>query len=173
MSIPTIETPRLLLRGHRLDDLPAYAAMWADPVVILHTTGQPQTAEESWARYLRAHGHWAVTGYGYWAVEEKASGRLVGEAGFADMHREITPSLDGMPEAGWILHPDFHGMGYAGEAVRAMHEWGSAHFGPLRTCCIISPENDASIRLAERAGYREIAHTVYRDTPVIVFFRDP
>lgn len=172
-AIPFFETPRLILRAHRLADLPAYRALWADPIVVRYTAGVPQTAEEVWHRYLRSHGHWGVMGYGYWAVEEKDSGGMVGEVGFADLHRQITPSLDGMPEAGWILSPAVHGKGYATEAIRAIHEWAHGHFGPVRTCCIISPDNEASIRVAEKTGYREAAHTVYKDHAVIVFHRDP
>lgn len=173
MPAPLLETPRLRLREHRLEDLEAYNALWADPIVVEHTVGVPQTPEDCWGRFLRTHGHWAVVGYGYWLIEEKASGAVAGEAGFADLHREITPSLDGMPEAGWILFPSFHGKGYATEAVQAMHEWGNKHFGPIRTCCIISPENGASIRVAEKTGYREVAQTLYKDDPAIVFHRDP
>ena len=173
MSIPTVETERLILRAHRRADLADYAALWADPAVIRHTTGVPQTLEESWRRLLFARGHWAVMEHGYWAVEEKGSGRFVGEVGFADLHRDMRPSLEGMPEAGWIVSPAFHGSGYATEGVRAIHAWGEKHFGPKRTCCIISPENDASIRVAEKTGYREVAHTLYKDHAVIVFHRDP
>jgi RimJ/RimL family protein N-acetyltransferase len=173
MSIPTVETERLILRAHRRDDLAAYAALWADPAVIRYTTGVPQTLEESWRRLLFARGHWAVLEHGYWVVEEKGSGRFVGEVGFADLHRDMRPSLEGMPEAGWIVSPAFHGVGYATEAVSAIHAWGEKHFGPTRTCCIISPENDASIRVAEKTGYREVAHTLYKDHAVIVFHRDP
>ena len=172
-SIPVIETPRLRLRAHRLDDLPAYQALWADPIVVQFTAGVPQTAEEVWQRYLRSSGHWAVLGYGYWAVEEKEGGRMVGEVGFADLHREMSPSLDGMPEAGWIMSPTVHGKGYATEAVQAIHDWGNAHFGRVRTCCIISPENEPSLRIAQKTGYREIAQTIYHDHPVIVLHRDP
>ena len=78
-----------------------------------------------------------------------------------------------MPEAGWILSPEFHGKGYATEAVRAIHDWGNGHFGRVRTCCIISPENEPSLRVAQKTGYREIAQTVYHDHPVIVLHRDP
>lgn len=172
MSIPVIETARLVLREHRKTDLPAYAALWADPVVVRHTSGVPQTLEESWRRLLFARGHWAVMKHGYWVVTERGSGRFVGEVGFADLHRDMRPSLEGMPEAGWIISPEFHGRGHATEAVNAIHAWGEKHFGRKRTCCIISPENDASIRVAEKTGYREVAQALYRDHPVIVFHRD-
>jgi len=42
---------------------------------------------------LRYAGHWALAGYGYWIVEERESGRPVGEVGLADFRREISPPL--------------------------------------------------------------------------------
>lgn len=171
--VPTLETARLVLRAHRREDIQDYAALWADPAVVRFTSGIPQTFEEAWRRLLFASGHWSMMGFGYWAVEEKGTGRFVGEVGFADLQRDITPSLAGMPESGWIVSPWFHGKGYAMEAVRAIHAWGDRTFGAKRTCCIVSPENDRSIRLAEKNGYREIAQTIYKDHPVIVFHRDP
>jgi RimJ/RimL family protein N-acetyltransferase len=172
-TAPIVETPRLILRPHHQDDLNDYASLWADPVVVRYTTGIPQTHEESWRRLLFASGHWAVMGFGYWVIEEKNTKRFVGEVGFADLRREITPSLAGMPECGWIVSPWLHGKGYATEAVRAVHEWSHMELGAKRTCCIVSPENDASIRVAEKTGYREVAQTLYKDHPVIVFHRDP
>ncbi|MBC5829619.1 MAG: GNAT family N-acetyltransferase [Candidatus Eremiobacteraeota bacterium] len=100
---PLIETPRLRMRPHRLDDFDDMATMWADPRVVEHITGTPSTREQSWARLLRYAGHWAMMDFGYWAVEERESGAFIGEVGFADYHREIEPSLNGIPELGWIL----------------------------------------------------------------------
>jgi RimJ/RimL family protein N-acetyltransferase len=87
LDIPILETGRLTLRGHRLQDFPASAAMWADPNVTRHIMGKPCSEEESWSRMLRYLGHWSLAGYGYWLVEEKATGRFVGEVGFADYKR--------------------------------------------------------------------------------------
>ena len=75
-NVPVIETERLVLRAHRLDDFDAYAVMWADPVVTRFIGGKPRTREESWIRFLRHPGMWSMLGFGFWAIEEKASGRL-------------------------------------------------------------------------------------------------
>src|SRR6476659_5070994 len=116
-DIPVIETARLRLRGHRSSDFEACAALWADPIVTHYISGRPFTREEVWARILRYAGHWAWMGYGFWAIDERATGRFIGEAGFADFRREMAPSLEGIPEAGWVLSPALHGKGYATEAV--------------------------------------------------------
>lgn len=172
-SIPVLETGRLILRGHRVDDFAALAAMWADENVTRYTTGKPATEEESWTRLLRYAGHWTLLGYGFWAVEEEASGKYAGEIGFMDAHRNIQPSLAGIPEIGWILAPAFQGKGYATEAARAVLAWGDAKFESSRTGCIIHPENAASLRVAEKIGYKGPVSTTYKDMPVVLLFRQP
>ncbi len=171
IPIPTVETARLTLRGHRLEDFAACAAMWADPAVTRHIGGKPLTEEESWARLHRYAGHWALLGFGYWVVEEKASGKFAGEVGFADLKRGLDGALKDAPEIGWVLAPEFHGRGYATEAVRAAIAWGDRHFGSVQTICIIAPENRASMRVAEKCGYRELRRTTYKNQPIVVFAR--
>jgi RimJ/RimL family protein N-acetyltransferase len=171
--VPVVETERLRMRGHRLEDFEHSLAMWSDPVVVRYTTGKPQTSEDVWMRMLRYAGLWAFLGYGYWAVEEKDTGAFVGEMGFADFRREIEPSLDGMPEIGWVLASPVHGKGYATELVKAAVAWGDMQFGASKTCCIINPENTASVRVAEKCGYGELTQGAYKDHSVIIFTRDP
>jgi RimJ/RimL family protein N-acetyltransferase len=172
-EVPILETERLRLRGHRLDDFVLCAAMWADPAVTRHIGDKPLTEEESWARLLRYAGHWALLGFGYWVAEDKATGNYVGEIGFGELKRDMQPSLRGVPEIGWVLASNAHGRGYATEGVRAVVAWGDAHFRAARTACIIDPENLPSIRVAEKCGYREFQRTNYKGRPTIVFVREP
>jgi RimJ/RimL family protein N-acetyltransferase len=167
--VPVLETERLKLRGHGLDDFPASAAMWADPIVTRHF-GKSFTEEEAWTRFLRYAGHWSLLGFGYWVVEDKATSHFAGEVGFADYKRSIEPPLNA-PEIGWVLASQFHGRGYATEAVRAAVAWGDRHF-TSGTTCIVHPENLASIRVAEKCGYRELRRTMYKEHPAAVFVRE-
>jgi RimJ/RimL family protein N-acetyltransferase len=170
-SVPVLETLRLKLRRHRIDDLGACAAMWADPDVVRHIGGRPFTEEETWWKLLRYAGLWALLGYGYWVIEDKATGGFLGELGFADFHRDITPSIDGLAELGWVLASHAHGRGYATEAARAVLAWGDAHLDGAQTVCIIAPENSASVRVAEKCGYRLLARTAYKGGPALLFRR--
>ena len=145
--------------------------MWASPIVTLHIGGRPFTTEESWSRLLRYAGHWSFLGFGYWAVVERGSNRFVGEVGFADFHRDITPSFDGAPEAGWVLAPWSYGQGFATEALAAATAWIDAARDPDRTVCIIDPENAASIRVAHKCHYVEWQKTAYHGSEVIAFQR--
>jgi RimJ/RimL family protein N-acetyltransferase len=151
---PRIETARLLLDGHRCQDFAALAALWADPEVTRQIGRPPSDRQESWMRLLRYRGLWPLLGYGYWAVREKATGAFIGDLGFADFHRPLDPPIDGTPEAGWALSRAAHGRGYATEALMAALSWLDATGYYPRSVCLIGPENRASIRVAEKAGYR-------------------
>ncbi len=167
---PRIETARLVLRGHRVDDFADSLAMWSDPLVTRHIGGRPSTAEECWARLLRYFGLWPALGFGYWAIEEKSTGRFVGEAGLADFRRATEPPLQ-WPEAGWALAPAFFGRGYASEAVSAVLAWADGQgIGPV--CCIIDPANAASLRLAAGAGFVRREDVRYRDGSTTLHLRE-
>lgn len=166
---PVIETSRLILRPHAMADFDAYVAMWGDPEMARFISGKPRTREESWLRFPRHAGMWSLLGFGFWAIEEKETGRFVGEAGFHEARREIEPSIEGVPEAGWGLSPDVQGKGYATEAMRTVLGWGMRRFGPVRSVCIIDPANTASLRVAEKCGYREVLRTTYHGEPTILF----
>lgn len=173
IAVPVLTTDRLVLRGHRLDDFDASRAMWGDPEVCRFIGGHVQSAEDVWSRLLRYAGHWAMLGFGYWLVEDRSSGKFVGEVGFADFNRAIDPPFNGAPEMGWALSPAAQGKGMASEAVAAATAWGDSRFGSARTVCLIAPENTPSIRVAEKAGYREYARATYKGSPTVLFERRP
>jgi RimJ/RimL family protein N-acetyltransferase len=170
-DIPALTTARLTLRGHRLDDFADCVRLWGDPLVTRYISARPFTEEEVWTRLLRYVGHWALLGFGYWMVRETATDRLIGEVGFAEHRRDMTPSVFGMPEIGWVLTPAAHGQGFATEAARAAIEWGDARFDRARTVCLIHPDNRPSLRVAEKAGYRQYDRTTYKDALTILLER--
>lgn len=170
-GVPIIETARLRLRGHRIEDFGDCAAMWGDAEVVRYIGGRSFSAEEVWARLLRYAGHWTLLHFGFWVIEEKASGRFIGETGFADYKRDIGTSLKDRPEIGWVLAPRAHGQGFATEAVAAAVAWGDRHLLARQSWCMIQPENRASIRVAQKCGYREFERTTYKEQPTILFRR--
>ncbi|CAN7327855.1 GNAT family N-acetyltransferase [Rhizobium sp. LjRoot254] len=159
-----IETQRLLLREHRIDDFAAYIPLWTQrlPGPDGGFRFPPLWDEEVWARLLRWIGHRQVFGFAPFLAFDLASGRLCGEVGFGHFHRGNGPAFDGVPETMWTLHPDFHGEGLAGEAATAAIVWFDSHFPSPRTVCMIEPDNTASLRLAERFGFREFDRGEYK-----------
>jgi RimJ/RimL family protein N-acetyltransferase len=168
--IPIIETERLRMRGHTEADLDASAAMWADPEVVRFIGGKPSTREESWHRLMRYPGHWALMGFGFWLLEEKATGRFAGEAGFADFKRQLEPRFE-CPEHGWALASWARGQGFASEAIAAQLVWAEDHFGRVAFGCMINPGNEPSIKVAEKHGYKEFVRATYKGEPTILFRR--
>jgi len=170
-DVPALTTERLTLRGHRRDDFDALAALWGDPQTVRHISVKPSTPAESWARLMNSAGHWALQGFGFWAVEERASGRYLGDIGLADFKRGLGPRFDGTPEAGWVLAGECHGKGYATEAVQAALAWGEAAIGLRRCVCMIAPEHAASLRVAEKCGFRPFAEAEFKGSPVMLLER--
>ena len=169
---PLIETERLRLRGRVYEDFPFFVEMWADPVVARYIDGKPRSEEDTWTKFLRMIGHWAVKGFGYWAVEEKETGRLIGDVGFGEFKREIEPSLKGAPEIGWAFASSAHGKGYATEAALAAVQWGDDFFGPVRMSCIIGQGNEPSVRVAEKCGFTQAGEARYHGDDVLLLYRD-
>ena len=145
--------------------------MWSDPAVVLHFGGKPFTREEVWFRILRYRGLWPLVGYGYWAMRETETGRFVGELGLADFQRALSPGFEGAAEIGWTLASWAHRQGFAREAVNCVLAWADAKPRHARTVCMIVPENQPSLRLAERSGYAPYARSRYRDKDVILLER--
>jgi len=168
--VSVLQTDRLVLRVHRLEDFAPFAAMWADPDVTRHIAdGAPRSEEASWASFLSMAGHWRLLGFGNWAIEEKAGGRYLGVVGFAERKRDRGAELAGVPEIGWTLVTAAAGNGYATEAANAALEWGRAHFGQSRVIAIVAPDNLASTRVAEKCGFKEFHRGPSAGRPRVFF----
>lgn len=172
LNVPRIETARLIMRGHSLDDFPAVRDLWADPQVTKYISGKPRPEEECWLKFLRATAFWVHLGYGYWIIEEKASGDLVGEVGFGEFKRDISPSNRGQPDIGWALASRFHGRGYGYEAAHAAVTWGDDNGIPAPMSCIVNTQNTASIRIAKKLGFIQTTQTDYHGETVLVLHRE-
>jgi RimJ/RimL family protein N-acetyltransferase len=171
MPAPTLTTSRLTMSPPELSDYEDSRAMWADPLVVHHVGGRAFTDEESWTRLMRARGLWEVLGFGYWAVRETSTGRYVGEVGFADLRRDLEPSLYGLPEMGWVLAAWSHGQGFGAEAVRAGLAWIDQALAPPVVPCIIDVENAPSLALATKVGFTLKTHTTFKGAPIVVMER--
>jgi RimJ/RimL family protein N-acetyltransferase len=162
--MPTPTTDRLLLRMFRGADLDAYAAMCADPEVWRFLgDGRPLSRPDAWRNLAVMLGHWALRGYGLWAVEERATGELVGRVGV--WYPEGWPGL----EVGWMLRREWWGRGYATEAARAALAYGFTELKADRLISLIRPGNVRSIAVAERLGERLQGRTELMGNEVLVY----
>lgn len=148
-SITPISTPRLLLRPWRPDDLPAFAALNADPRVMEHLPKVLDRAESD-AMAARIQQHIDQHGFGRWAVE------VPGVADFAGFVGLGIPQFEApfMPcvEIGWRLAHASWGKGYATEAAQAVLEFGFEHLNLPEIVSFTVPANERSWRVMERIG---------------------
>lgn len=170
LAAPSLDSGRTILRPDRREDFDCFVALWAKPEITRYIGGRPFSRPESWTRFLRNAGLWPMLGYGYWAIEDKASGAYWGNAGFADFERGIA-AIAGIPEAGWVVAPEAQGRGVASEIVAALTRWADMHLPHDNTCCIIDPANAASIRVAQKNGFRQVDISSYAGSPVCIFKR--
>jgi [ribosomal protein S5]-alanine N-acetyltransferase len=141
-------TDRLTIRAFTPADQPAMQAMYADPEVMLHidTRGEdPSVWVDAYIAHQRDHG------YGFWAIEEHATGELIGEAGLAPFDG-VGPWL----ELGYLLRRDRWGLGLGTEAAHACltTAFESLHAREVRA--VIDVGNDASLNVARKLGFRTI-----------------
>jgi len=149
-AIPTLETERLRLRGFRRSDYEEYAALFAHPEVVryLRSGTDPWDRGRSWRHLAFLVGHWHLRGIGMWAVEHRESAVFVGVTGFAAP--EGWPGL----ELAWFLAPRWWGQGFATESAGRALKY-AFDFAELReVVSYIHPDNERSIRVAERIGER-------------------
>lgn len=144
-SVPVLETERLVLRGPAIGDFDAVAAFYADP--RSQPVGGCLNRVEAWTRFTSGAGQWLLRGYGFWEIEDRATGRNVGRAGI--YHPDGWPE----PELGWMIYAGTdEGRGLAREAATAAREGAALHFGMSRVMSSIEASNHRSIQLAERMG---------------------
>jgi RimJ/RimL family protein N-acetyltransferase len=84
----------------------------------------------------------------------------------------MTPSIEGIPEMGWLLAPHAHGRGIATEAILAALDWADRGGLPgPEIVAIIDAANLASIRVAEKAGFSTREDATYNNAPIQLFRR--
>ena len=163
----TLETDRLILRMFRQDDLDAYAAICAD-VEVMRYLGDGKTLDRpnTWRQMAAILGHWQLRGYGLFALEEKATGALVGRVGFFEP--------EGWPgfEVGWMLRRESWGKGYATEAARRVIRHAFTEMDRERVISLIREANAPSIRVAERLGERLEGRAVIFGQEALVYGLD-
>ncbi|NRA98790.1 MAG: GNAT family N-acetyltransferase [Rhodobacteraceae bacterium] len=142
--VPVIETPRLILREHRLTDFDPIAKHWESDRT--QWTGGPHDRRRAWEVFSMDAAQWHLRGYGMWIVEERESGATAGWIGFYE------PDHYDETEIGWVLLEAFEGKGYGFEAAMAARTYGEEHFGITAPCSFIATPNTRSVALAERMG---------------------
>ncbi|MEL6467377.1 MAG: GNAT family N-acetyltransferase [Pseudomonadota bacterium] len=163
--VPTINTARVTLRAMRPGEFDRFAEIWAMPEITHYVGGSPRARDASWKSFLNIAGHWQVTGFGQWGIEDHSTKQLVGQVGFFYGARGLGDDFDSVPEAGWVLAPEAQGRGLGIEAAQAAHDWfDRVVTGPL--VCMIDPAHSGSVRIADQLGYVDMRVTEDEAGPI-------
>ena len=163
-SVPYLETERLILREYRRADFDAFAAHCADPVSAAHLG--PVDRHAAWRIFCSQAGLWLIDGAGWWAVEEKQTGQLVGSVG-AFFREEST-----VIELGWNTYRACWGRGFANEAAAAALNHAFAIRREPKVRALIAPANASSLRVAMRLGLAYEADTEIHGKAVGMYTRE-
>ena len=148
---PTLQTERLMLRQLTTEDLEFVYQHFRDPQVTQYLMDEPPVADHAQARAIidffaepegKSHNRWGLV--------RKADQRLIGTIGYHHWEKSYFRA-----EVGYDMSPDCWGHGYMTEALREVIRHGFEGMGLNRIDALIYVGNDASIRLAQRMGFRQ------------------
>lgn len=163
-SVPCLHTERLVLREYRRADFDLFAAHLADPVSAAHLV--PADRHAAWRIFCSQAGLWLIHGAGWWAVEEKETGQLVGSVGA--FFREESSVM----ELGWNTYRAFWGRGFANEAAAAALNHAREVRREPKVRALITSANASSLRVAGRLGLTHEADTELYGKAVGIYTRE-
>lgn len=144
ISVPHLHTERLTLREYRVEDFDLFADHLLNAESSAHLgSADRQTA---WRIFSSHAGLWLLNGAGWWSIEDRQTGQLVGSVG-AFFRYEST-----VMEMGWNTYRAFWGKGIANEAAAAVLNYAFEVRREPKVRALIASGNESSRRVAERLG---------------------
>jgi RimJ/RimL family protein N-acetyltransferase len=171
-AAPLLRTARLELWQPQVGDLPALIELVAHDETRRFLGPQKRDASAQFDRLLRQAGSWSLYGYGSLFARLPGEAAIIGSVGVFHTWRGFGQGMDDAAEAGWIIHHDHWGKGYAGEAMRAALGWFDATHGPRRVAAMIEEGNTASQKVALGLGFAECGrHQLDDGAPLVLYER--
>ncbi|MFS4581300.1 GNAT family N-acetyltransferase [Phaeobacter sp. C3_T13_0] len=165
ITIPTLETDRLILRAPTLADFEALCMFFASDRAKF--VGGQMNEEQAWRQLAIEIGHWPLRGYGRWTVTEKHSGQAAGLIGLWFPHGWPEP------EIAWDLFEGFGGKGYATEAAQAARAYAYNTLGWSTAISLIDADNHESRALAQRLDAQHDGHFTHERFGEVQVWRHP
>ncbi len=165
LTIPTLETERLILRAPQFSDLDAFTDFCTSERSV--GVGGPFPAGQAFQRLSSLIGHWSLRGFGRWMVTDKATGAPLGVVG--PMYPVEWPE----PEIAWSVFEAAEGRGIAYEAAQAARAYVYDVLGWETVISCTTEDNTRSIALAKRMG--AVADTPFKhpDYGTLLVWRHP
>jgi RimJ/RimL family protein N-acetyltransferase len=158
-----VNTERLRLRKFRESDWQDLFSYYSDEDCMRFTTGRPLTDWETWRVVATMVGHWELRGFGPYAMEEIASGKVIGPVGL------WYPLEWPEPEIKWGLSKVYWGKGFAREAAEAVRAMAATQLPEYHLISLIVADNTNSIKLAESLGAVYEKTIPFRDSEASIY----
>ncbi len=143
------------MRGFTWADFAPFAAMWLEPEVGKHIPFAPVPRVQNWVRFNINNSNWVKKGFGSFAVVDHKN-EFLGTVSLFHGAGSYAKDFDGAIQAGWVFASRAHGKGYASEAAGLAHGWLDAQSFGGRSVCMMGVGHLASLRVAEKIGYRKL-----------------
>ncbi len=163
-----LETERCIVREMTVEDVPAEFELYDSPHMVDFI--EPLLSFEEEVEYHRLYIEkiYGKYGYGMWSVIEKATGRLIGEAGLehrVDINREKFPWEwmfdEKCSELGFCFAEDLWGQGYCTEVCRGILDYGINVMKHNTFFARAESANVASVRVLTKLGFKNYKGKYY------------
>jgi RimJ/RimL family protein N-acetyltransferase len=134
----------IVLRLRREEDVPLIAAASRDPETVRRLEDEPMTSEREITAVARAEEQWRTGTGAPFVIVDAADDRALGLVNL-QLGEEATLAVS--------VFPDARGRGIAPRALRLAAGWGLRELGLECVIAEAAPDNEASIRAIEKAGF--------------------
>jgi RimJ/RimL family protein N-acetyltransferase len=168
-TIELVKTERMILERLRLEHAAEQLRLLRDPRVsrTLWPRAEPPTEGEVLDGLAAKVDHWDRHGFGMWRLGDRETGEMVGRGG---LQYTYTAGLNDV-EAGWAVVPERWGQGLATELAHACVEVGFGALGLRELVAFTLPDNRASRRVMEKAGFEYEREIVHAGLPHVLYRR--
>lgn len=167
MTMPILQTPRLLVREIRHSDFNDIFRIQSDEDMMRYirpAVNDPAIVQEridAWAKYHEEHPN-----YGVFILESLETGAFAGYV--VARHAQFDPTRD--LEVGYLIVPELEGRGLATEVTKGLVDYlSSVTPGLEKVVAFIDPRNGASRRVLEKCGFVVVGRTINNDAETEVF----
>lgn len=149
------ESERVFLRPYTQADFAALHKIVSDKETM-YAWGQGFSKKQSQEWLDKQLAHYQQYGFGIWAIIEKQSGAIIGNAGLNHTEISLKGKTQKIVEIGYLLHRNFWGKGYGSEVARMCVKYGFETLGLEEVYCLIKKDNKASIKVAKMLEMQKV-----------------
>ncbi|WP_416872660.1 glutamine-hydrolyzing GMP synthase [Helicobacter ganmani] len=149
------ESERVFLRPYTQADFAALHKIVSNKETMV-AWGQGFSKKESEEWLEKQLAHYQQYGFGIWAIIEKQSGAIIGNAGLNHTEISLKGKTQKIVEIGYLLHRDFWGKGYGSEVARMCVKYGFETLGLEEVYCLIKEDNLSSLKVAKKLSMQKV-----------------